>query len=106
MKNWLLVPALLVSFGTVHAMDLPPQGMSMATVQKNYGAPISKKKAIGRPPITRWVYPDYTVIFEYKLVVQSVRMLKEESPVANSTPPTPQTTPAANEATLNVEVQQ
>lgn len=104
MKNWLLVSALFLSFGSVQAMDLPPQGMSMATVQKNFGTPTSKTQAIGRPPITRWIYPDYTVIFEYKHVVQSVRMVKEQSPVSNTA--TPQTVPAANEATIKLDVQQ
>ena len=45
MKNWFLVPALLVAFTTTHAADLPPQGMSMAKVQQNYGVPVSKLKA-------------------------------------------------------------
>lgn len=108
MKNWFLVPALLVAFTTAHAADLPPQGMSMAKVQKNYGVPVSKLKAVGHPPITRWIYPDYTVVFEYKHVVQSVRMVKEDAPVTTATMPqeTPTSTPAPNEATLNVEVQQ
>ncbi len=106
MKNWFLVPALLVAFTTTHAADLPPQGMSMAKVQQNYGVPVSKLKAVGHPPITRWVYSDYTVVFEYKHVVQSVRMVKEDSPVVNNAAIPNDATPAANEATLNVEVQQ
>jgi len=105
MKNWFLVPALLVAFTTTHAADLPPQGMNMAKVQKNYGVPVSKLKAVGYPPITRWIYPDYTVVFEYKHVVQSVRMVKEDAPVVDNTA-MPATIPEANEATLNVEVQQ
>lgn len=106
MKNWFLVPALLVAFTTTHAADLPPQGMSMAKVQKNYGVPLSKRKAVGRPPITRWNYADYTVTFEYKHVVQSVRIVKGDAPAVNNDATAPNATPAANEATLNVEVQQ
>ena len=49
----------------------------MAKVQKMFGAPIKKVAAVGKPPITRWVYSDYTVVFEYKHVVQSVRLLNE-----------------------------
>jgi hypothetical protein len=108
MKNWFLVPALLISFTNVHAASLPSQGMTMAAVQKTYGMPNTKTKAVGHPPITRWIYPDYTVVFEYKHVVQSVRMVKEDAPVTITTTPqeTPSQAPAANEATLQVEVQQ
>lgn len=104
MKNILLITPLLLAFG-VHAADMPPQGMSMAKVQQKFGAPSTKTKTIGKPPITRWIYPDYTVIFEYKHVVQSVRMVKEAAP---TTPPTEttNTTPAANEASLKLDVQQ
>lgn len=108
MKNWFLVPALLISFTTVHAANLPPQGMSMAAVQKSFGTPNTKTKAVGHPPITRWIYPDYTVVFEYKHVVQSVRMVQEDAPATTTAMPQdmPTTAPAANEATLQVEVQE
>ena len=45
-------------------------------------------------------------MFEYKHVVQSVRMVKEDAPVVNNAAMPNDATPAANEATLNVEVQQ
>jgi hypothetical protein len=47
-------------------------------------------------------------VFEYKHVVQSVRMVKEDAPATTTTMPqeVPTSTPAPNEATLNVEVQQ
>ncbi|MFO1391991.1 MAG: hypothetical protein U1E94_07250 [Agitococcus sp.] len=109
MKNWILVSALFFASSTVCAADLPPQGMSMAKVQQKYGMPSTKTKAIGRPPITRWIYPDYTVVFEYKHVVQSVRMVKEDAPAPTSPQPTPKSTPsspAANEAVIKLDVQQ
>ncbi|HMV60762.1 MAG TPA: hypothetical protein PK212_04355 [Agitococcus sp.] len=96
---------LLFAFGA-HAADMPPQGMSMAQVQKNFGVPVKKTKAVGKPPITRWVYPEYTVVFEYKHVVQSVKMVKEEATPAPTTKETPTTAPAANEATIKLDVQQ
>lgn len=105
MKKTLLMTTLLFAFGA-HAADMPPQGMSMAQVQKNFGVPVKKTKAIGKPPITRWVYPEYTVIFEYKHVVQSVKMVKEEATPAPTTKETPTTAPAANEATIKLDVQQ
>ncbi|HNN28191.1 MAG TPA: hypothetical protein PKL36_03965 [Agitococcus sp.] len=105
MKKTLLITTLLFAFGA-HAADMPRQGMSMAQVQKNFGVPVKKTKAIGKPPITRWVYPEYTVVFEYKHVVQSVKMVKEEATPAPTTKETPTTAPAANEATIKLDVQQ
>ena len=105
MKKTLLMTTLLFAFGA-HAADMPHQGMSMAQVQKNFGVPVKKTKAVGKPPITRWVYPEYTVVFEYKHVVQSVKMVKEEATPAPTTKETPTTAPAANEATIKLDVQQ
>ena len=108
MKKTLLITTLLFAFGA-HAADMPRQGMSMSQVQKNFGVPVKKTKAIGKPPITRWIYPDYTVVFEYKHVVQSVKMVKEDvapAPTANTPKDAPTTTPAANEATIKLDVQQ
>ena len=105
MKKTLLITTLLFAFGA-HAADMPRQGMSMAQVQKNFGVPVKKTKAVGKPPITRWVYPEYTVVFEYKHVVQSVKMVKEEATPAPTTKETPTTAPAANEATIKLDVQQ
>ena len=39
MKKTLLMTTLLFAFGA-HAADMPPQGMSMAQVQKNFGVPV------------------------------------------------------------------
>jgi hypothetical protein len=105
MKNWILLPFTLLAFTCAQAADLPPQGMSMAKVLKHYGAPVKKSGPVGKPPITRWIYPDHTVVFEYKHVVQSVEMVNDGKPAASATP-APDTAPAApNEATINVEVQ-
>lgn len=50
----------------------PTRGMSKAAVQRKFGAPNSKVAAIGEPPISRWVYDDYTVVFEYNKVLHAV----------------------------------
>ncbi|MCB1560900.1 MAG: hypothetical protein KDI75_07375 [Xanthomonadales bacterium] len=65
------------------AMNLPARGMSMAQVERQFGAPVSKRGAVGggsekQPPITRWVYADYTVYFEHSHVVDAV--LNKASP--------------------------
>ncbi len=50
----------------------PGSGADMTTVAAQYGEPESKKDAVGEPPITRWVYPNYTVYFEHDRVIDVV----------------------------------
>ncbi len=56
---------------------LPARGLSMAQVEKRYGAPVSKLAPAGgdsrwHPTINRWVYADYTVYFERDRVIDAV----------------------------------
>ena len=56
---------------------LPKRGSSMAQVQAQFGAPQQKLSAVGggsrrTPPITRWVYADFSVYFENTHVVDAV----------------------------------
>lgn len=58
-------------------IDKPIKGSSMATVERQYGAPLKKHPAVGgghpqQPPITRWDYPGFTVFFEHQHVVDAV----------------------------------
>ena len=64
-------------------MMLPTRGMTMSQVEAKFGAPTNKHSPVGganekRPPITRWVYPDYTVYFEHSHVINAV--LNKASP--------------------------
>jgi len=52
--------------------DLPGNGLTMSQVEERYGSPNEKRPAVGEPPITRWIYDDYSVFFEYNLVIESV----------------------------------
>ena len=54
------------------ASALPRAGATMAEVESQYGAPESKRDAVGKPPIARWSYPAFTVYFEYDHVVNAV----------------------------------
>ncbi|GAB4176086.1 MAG: hypothetical protein Kow0020_11910 [Wenzhouxiangellaceae bacterium] len=54
------------------ARDLPRNGMTLDEVLQRYGEPERRVAPVGDPPITRWVYPDFTVYFEYDLVINSV----------------------------------
>ncbi|GAB4357438.1 MAG: hypothetical protein Kow006_25250 [Gammaproteobacteria bacterium] len=44
----------------------------MEEVQARFGVPSAKLPPVGDPPITRWVYDDYTVYFEHQYVIHSV----------------------------------
>jgi hypothetical protein len=50
----------------------PNRGMSMGQVERQYGAPSERFAPVGQPPITRWVYADKVVYFEYDHVVHAV----------------------------------
>jgi hypothetical protein len=78
----------LVSAGVAHADNLkllpgqaangPRRGMTMAQVERNFGAPANKLSPAGgdspvHPVIHRWVYPNYTVYFEREHVIDSVQ---------------------------------
>jgi len=50
----------------------PMRGMHMAEVERQFGAPTTRHPAVGRPPITRWDYPAFSVFFERDIVLHSV----------------------------------
>jgi hypothetical protein len=54
------------------AVEKPAKGASMQSVEARFGAPASRHAAIGKPPITRWDYPGFSVYFEYQHVVHAV----------------------------------
>ncbi len=60
---------MVVSGGTP---QIPVRGMDMANVEHIFGTPLEKQDAVGKPPITRWVYSDYIVYFEYNKVLHTV----------------------------------
>ena len=52
--------------------DLPGKGMTMRKVENKYGKPSTILEATGKPPITRWVYKEFTVYFEGPYVIHAV----------------------------------
>jgi len=50
----------------------PTRGMSMTRVEAQFGAPSERRAAVGEPPITRWEYPGFTVVFEHEYVLHSI----------------------------------
>jgi len=58
-------------------MNLPRRGLTMAQVERDYGAPVRKLAARGgdtklHPLINRWEYPKFIVYFEHDHVIHSV----------------------------------
>jgi hypothetical protein len=50
----------------------PKRSMSMDQVSQRFGQPLTSYPSVGEPPITRWDYSNYSVFFEYDLVLTSV----------------------------------
>lgn len=56
----------------VQGGDRPQRGMSQAQVEARFGAPEGREAPVGEPPISRWIYPEYTVYFEHQYVLHAV----------------------------------
>ena len=54
------------------SQTVPGRGMHMDQVEARFGTPKEKIPAVGEPPISRWVYDNYTVYFERDIVLDSV----------------------------------
>jgi hypothetical protein len=50
----------------------PSRGLSMAQVERRFGEPSQRVAAVGEPPISRWVYPQFVVYFEGSYVIHAV----------------------------------
>ena len=50
----------------------PARGSLMKTVEKQFGAPATRHPTVGKPPITRWDYPNFSVFFEGDRVIDTV----------------------------------
>lgn len=53
-------------------MPQPARGILMKAVEKQFGAPTTRHATVGKPPITRWDYPNFSVFFEGDRVIHSV----------------------------------
>lgn len=83
---WLLAPFCMAQTPDAPASEeiqtpaMPGKGQSMVQVEKKFGTPKEKQQPVGNPPITRWVYPGYTVYFENSHVIHSVVDKKRSTP--------------------------
>lgn len=53
-------------------MPVPGNGINQAEVRAKFGAPAQVHQPVGEPPITRWDYEQWSVYFEYDLVLFTV----------------------------------
>jgi len=53
-------------------VETPVRGATMAAVEQRFGAPANKSSSVGNPPITKWFYPNFVVVFENDKVLHSV----------------------------------
>lgn len=44
----------------------------MQTVRAKFGEPAHQQAAVGVPPITRWNYGDFIVVFEHQQVINTI----------------------------------
>lgn len=54
------------------SFTLPGRGMTKDMVEEKFGSPSERVEAVGEPPISRWVYGNFTVYFEYDHVIHAV----------------------------------
>ena len=66
----LTIPPSKPAVSTVGIM--PSRGMTMDQVKASFGEPAKVIPAVGKPPISRWVYEGFIVYFEYQYVIDSV----------------------------------
>ena len=53
-------------------LDFPRRGMSTDKVKNELGQPVDMVPAVGKPPISRWIYNDRVVFFEGSSVIHVV----------------------------------
>jgi hypothetical protein len=53
-------------------VETPQRGISMEAVQAKFGEPSNKAGPVGTPPITKWFYPNFVVVFENDKVLHAV----------------------------------
>ena len=85
---------------------MPRRGSTMGDVEKQFGAPLTRHPTVGggsphQPPITRWDYNGFSVVFERDRVIDAV-VVASAAPAPNSpagaSPPTGDAAPTNSSA--------
>ena len=96
----MLATGLLGLSATLFAAgELPARGMTQDAIRAKFGAPTRQVAPVGNPPISRWVYDDFTVYFEGKFSIHTVSHARTlTTPQAGEAATVPA---AASEATVD-----
>ena len=80
----LLADTLTIPIGSqgadIDTQNLPHKGESQRSVLERFGLADEEHAPVGKPPITRWDYRDFSVYFEYEHVIDSVRHHQPRQP--------------------------
>lgn len=57
---------------SLEGIPRPNRGMTAERVKQIFGTPRAKSDSVGTPPISRWVYDKFIVVFEGDRVIHSV----------------------------------
>ena len=87
----LLSGLITLSAAALAADAVPGRGLTQEAVRQQYGAPDKQVAPVGNPPISRWVYDDFTVYFEGRYSIHTVQH-RTALTTAPATPQTPQVT--------------
>ncbi|MCG5493147.1 hypothetical protein [Ectothiorhodospira variabilis] len=66
---------LMLPSGQPQVLEKPEQpvrGMHQRTVVQRFGEPLTRHPTVGQPPITRWDYDGFSVVFEGHHVIHTV----------------------------------
>jgi hypothetical protein len=66
--------------------EVPAMGMTQEQVKSIFGEPKAAKPPVGKPPISRWDYEDYSVYFESNTVIHAFMHRKRITPALNPAP--------------------
>lgn len=65
------------------SMERPSRGLTKDEVQDQFGEPKDWNDPVGKPPISSWVYENFTVYFENDYVIHSVLTHSPNSDIKN-----------------------
>jgi len=85
----LAIGLLGLSFHATAVTAIPDRGLTQDAIRAQFGAPKRQVAPVGNPPISRWIYDDFTVYFEGNFSIHAVSHAR-----TLTTPPAVQAAPA------------
>ncbi|WP_372239460.1 phosphodiesterase [Pseudomonas sp. 2FE] len=101
MSRFLLLLVLLPLPGFAESLEIPlgqqgpttiarpARGQAQHAVLERFGLPDEEHPAVGKPPISRWDYREFSVYFESARVIDSVRHHQPRYPNQTKVPEQP-----------------